>query len=328
MDFSLSAEQEMVRSTAHSLFEGQCPAGLLQAAWDDKRAAAPLWDEHLYQWVELAGADLVDLVLFMGEHGRAAAPGVFFASLQAAQLAAPTGLAAEGSATVAVAGENGLWIPHDGNARHHVPSAGDADEMLWVAGSLAAPTMALVPTASATLTEVDQLDRLRPMYTVELAGPPRGIPVDPTAFAHAVDRALVTTAAELIGAGRWLLETSVEYACEREQFGQPIGSFQGLQWMLVDAAILLERADASVAYAAMCVDADDTDRHRAVHVAKAEAGLAARSVARTAMQVHAGTGYTFEHGLHFRLRRAYAGDAFMGPSGYHLDRLGQLLFSG
>ncbi|MFQ5515740.1 MAG: acyl-CoA dehydrogenase family protein, partial [Myxococcota bacterium] len=121
-------------------------------------------------------------------------------------------------------------------------------------------------------------------------------------------------------------DASVEYAKERVQFGRPIGSFQGLQWELVDAALELERAAAAVSYAAMCVDADDADRHRAVHGAKAEAGLAARACARTGLQVHGGIGYTWEHDLHFRLRRAYAGDAFMGPSGYHHDRLAELLF--
>ena len=282
MDFALSTEQEMVRSTARSLLGGQCTPELLQHAWRDSRAAAPLWDDHLCQWVELAGGDLVDLVLFMEEHGKAATPGVFFATLLAAQLSAPAGLTPAGSATVAVAGEDGLWIPGNGKLRHHVPSAGEVDEILWIAGSPAAPTMALVPAAAATLTEVDQLDRLRPVYTVELSDPPEGLRVDPAVFAHAVDRALVTTAAELVGAGRWLLDTSVEYAREREQFGRPIGSFQGLQWMLVDATLLLERAGASVAYAAMCVDAEDAGRRRAVHGAKAEAGLAARSVARTA----------------------------------------------
>jgi alkylation response protein AidB-like acyl-CoA dehydrogenase len=76
----------------------------------------------------------------------------------------------------------------------------------------------------------------------------------------------------------------------------------------------------------MCVDADDPDRQRAVHAAKAEAGLAARRCARTGTQVHGGLGYTWEHGLHFWLRRAYAGDAFLAPSAYHHDRLAELLF--
>ena len=170
------------------------------------------------------------------------------------------------------------------------------------------------------------MDRLRRQFRVDTTGARAGEPLDPAAWQHAIERALVTCSAELIGVGRWLLDTSVAYAKERVQFDRPIGSFQGLQWELVDAALELERAAAAVAYAAMCVDADDPDRHRAVHGAKAEAGRAARACARTGMQVHGGIGYTWEHGLHFWLRRAYAGDAFMGPAAYHHDRLAELIF--
>lgn len=230
------------------------------------------------------------------------------------------------SASVAVSGPDGVWRPNEDATKHYVPSAVDAREILVVSGSPERPRLAKLGTDDVTCTLVDQMDRLRPQYRVEIAGDPHSEPIDPAAWRHAVERALVTCSAELVGVGRWLLDSSVEYAKGREQFGQPIGSFQGLQWELVDAALELERAAAAVSYAAMCVDADDPDRHRAVHGAKAEAGLAARACARTGMQVHGGVGYTFEHGLHYWLRRAYAGDAFMAPSSYHHDCLAALLF--
>ena len=65
----------------------------------------------------------------------------------------------------------------------------------------------------------------------------------------------------------------------------------------------------------------------AVHSAKLEAGGAARRCARTSLQVHGGIGYTWEQGLHYWLRRSYAGDAFMGPSDYHAQCLAGLLFA-
>ena len=116
------------------------------------------------------------------------------------------------------------------------------------------------------------------------------------------------------------------YAKERVQFGAPIGSFQAVQHKLVDIALAYEEAAAAVSYAAMCVDADDPDRHRAVHVAKARAGAAARVGAKDAMQIHGGIGYTYEHDLHLRLRRAYADDVLFGTGAWHLDRLADLLF--
>jgi alkylation response protein AidB-like acyl-CoA dehydrogenase len=326
LDFTLTDEQQMVRETARELFAKECPRDFLRSAWSDRRAASGLWQRQLSGWTPLAGADLVDVMLFVEEHGRAAAPGEFFASLLAAQVAAAAGHSLAGSASVAVADADGIWTPHPKPRKHFVPSAGEVEELVVVSGSPEAPTLAVVPAGAVRASEVDQMDRLRPQYRVDTDSAAAGEPLDPAAWRHAVERALVTCAAELIGVGRWLLDTSVAYARERVQFDQPIGSFQGLQWMLVDAALELERAAAAVSYAAMCVDAADADRHRAVHVAKAEAGLAARRCARTGMQVHGGVGYTWEHGLHFWLRRAYAGDAFMGPSAHHHDRLAELLF--
>lgn len=326
MDFTLSDEQEMVRDTARELFAKECTIDFVRSAWKQPSLAVGLFDRHLSDWLELASADAVDLMLFALEHGRAIAPGPFFASLLAAQVASATGRDLSGSASVAVSGSDGTWTPNEDATKHFVPSAADVDEILVVSGSPDAPRLALVAQAEVALTEVEQMDRLRCQYRVDTSGVAAGESIDPAAWRHALERALVTCSAELIGVGRWLLDASVDYAKERVQFDRPIGSFQGLQWMLVDAALELERAAAAVSYAAMCIDADDSDRHRAVHGAKAEAGLAARACARTGMQVHGGIGYTFEHGLHYWLRRAYAGDAFMGPSSHHHDCLAELLF--
>jgi len=328
VDFTLTEEQEMVRETARELFAKECSIDLVRSAWSEPARGVALWERHLSGWLELASADLVDLILFVEEYGRAVAPGPFFASLLAAQVAQTAGHALAGPASVAVAPADGTWTPHDAVLKHFVPSADEAEEIVVVSGSPAAPRLAVVPAGDLAVTEIGQMDRLRRQFRVDTTGVAPGQSIDPDAWRQAVLRALVTCSAELIGVGRWLLGTSVAYAKERVQFDRPIGSFQGLQWKLVDAALELERAAAAVAYAAMCVDASDPDRQRAVHGAKAEAGLAARACARTAMQVHGGIGYTWEHGLHFWLRRAYAGDAFMGPAATHHDRLAELLFDG
>jgi alkylation response protein AidB-like acyl-CoA dehydrogenase len=328
VDFALSDEQRMLRDTARDLFARECPIEFVRHAWSDPACGRALWDRHLSGWLELAAGELVDTALFLEEYGRALAPGPFFASLLAAQVASAAGYGGDsGSASVAVAGPDGLWSPHDHPIKHFVASAADVDAILVIGGSERAPRLARVECADVVLTPLEQMDGLRPQYRVDTRGAGPADAIDPLAWRRAVERALVCGSAELIGVGRWLLEAAVEYAKQRVQFDRPVGSFQGLQWMLVDAALDLERAAASVAYAAMCVDADDPDRHRAVHGAKALAGLAARHCARTSLQVHGGLGYTWEHGLHYWLRRAYAGDAFMGPAGHHHDRLAELLFA-
>ena len=327
MDFTLTDEQRIIQQTAAALFRNECPLSLVRAAWSDPAAATGLWQDHLRAWLALSEGPLVDTTLFMQEYGRALAPGAFFASLLAGFVASTLEIPLSAAATVAVAGANGYWTPHEEAVKHFVPSAGDAEQVVVISGSPQAPRVAVVTAAQLEMTAVDNMDRLRPLYQVHTGGIDRGQAISPRAWELVVHRALVTTAAEWVGVGRYLLDSAVAYAKERQQFGRPIGAFQGLQWQLVNAALELERAAAAVSWAAICVDADDAEAPRAVHIAKLEAGSAARRCARTGLQVHGGIGYTWEHGLHFWLRRAYAGDAFMGPADYHAGCLANLLFA-
>ncbi len=138
-------------------------------------------------------------------------------------------------------------------------------------------------------------------------------------------RATVTLAAEQVGTARRLFDLALEYAKQRVQFDVPIGSFQAIQHKLANVSLAVERADSAAMYAAMVVDALDDDRYRAAHVAKAAAGSAATQSAKDSIQVHGGIGYTWEHDLHLFLRRAYGSEAWLGPTGWHHDRLADLL---
>ncbi|MFQ5418542.1 MAG: hypothetical protein ACE5FL_16060, partial [Myxococcota bacterium] len=135
MDFTLTEEQQMLRDTARDLFAKECPLDFVRTAWNDRDAASKLWTAQLSGWLDLATADLVDVALFAEEHGRATAPGEFFASLLAAQVAAAAGRRPAGTATVAVSDAAGLWVPHAGADKHFVPSAGEVDEIFVVGGS-------------------------------------------------------------------------------------------------------------------------------------------------------------------------------------------------
>jgi alkylation response protein AidB-like acyl-CoA dehydrogenase len=76
----------------------------------------------------------------------------------------------------------------------------------------------------------------------------------------------------------------------------------------------------------MCIDADDPDRTRAAHVAKAAAGVAGRRILKDGIHIHGGIGYTWEHDLHLYLRRATADENLLGPTPWHHDRIAALLF--
>jgi len=335
VDFTLTDEQQLLTETAVALFANECPPALVRSCIEDPTASDELWRRHLSGWVELAAGDVVDLTFLLIAAGSAVVPGVFVPTTLAALLLdavghpdAPAVVSGSLTATIAMAGDTGEWVPNDSATKVYVPEADRVDRIVVVDGAPGAPTIAVIEPGEAGLRNFEQMDLLRRQFevsTTSVAGNV-GVAVDPAAFERGVQRCVVALSAELIGVARWCLDTAVAYSKERVQFGRPIGSFQGLQWMMVDAALDLERAAAAVSYAAMCVDAGDPDRHRAVHVAKAEAGLAARHTARTGTQVLGGIGYTWEHDMHLHLRRAFAGDAMFGQSSWHHDRLAELIF--
>jgi alkylation response protein AidB-like acyl-CoA dehydrogenase len=334
MDFLLSDEQELLVDTARALFSNECDATVVRAVAADPAVARALFDRHLRDWVGLAApqpeGSQVDLTLFLVEAGAAVAPGPFLATaglfvplLTAAghDLAGPASTG-EVTGTVAIAGADGVWQVNGDPVRTQVIDAHLVDHVAVV---LPGPSLAVVPADDLERIDIETLDLARRCSTVTVPADLSGDPLASDALDDALERAAVAIAAELVGAARWLLDTSVAYAKERVQFGKPIGSFQAVQHKLVNMALAYEEAAAAVAYASMCIDAGDPDRHRAVHVAKATAGLGARKTAWDGLQAHGGIGFTWEHDLHLRLRRAYADDALCGTHEWHLDRLADLL---
>lgn len=331
MDFTLTDEQELVRTTARSLLANECPSTLVRAHEADPRVATDLFDRHLRDWVPLGDGPLVDLCLFLEETGAALTPGPFlcttamFVPMLRLLDDPQAGAAAAGeiTGTVAMAGRSGQWEVSDDPVRTFVLEVDRVDRVAIVGPG---PAVQVVDVEELTRRPVATLDTTRRVFELDVTTSGSGVAVDGDGLARVIDRATVALAAELVGTARWLVETTVAYSREREQFGRPIGSFQGLQFEMVDLALDQERALAAVYYAAMALDADDPDARRATHVAKAAAGTAARHASRTGMQIHGGVGYTWEHDLHLYLRRAYGSDDLLGDAAHHHDRLAALLF--
>ncbi|HMC52682.1 MAG TPA: acyl-CoA dehydrogenase family protein [Acidimicrobiales bacterium] len=331
MDFTLTDDQELLRSTARNLLARECPTKLVRAHIDDRSAADPLW-EHLRHWTAVAEGPLTDLCLFLEETGAVLAPGPFLptVALLAPLLAAlgdellPAALAGDVTGTVAMAGRNGVWVPNSEPVKTFVPEGDRVDVVAIVGGDRNQPSVTLARGLPGR--PVPTIDTSRRLAELD-AGAARepAIAVEPEVVSALLQRAYVTVAAELLGTTRWLFDTTLAYASARRQFGRPIGSFQAVQHKLANMALVRERAWSAVYYAAMTIDAADPDRRRAAHVAKAAAGEAARLNAKDAIQIHGGIGYTWEHDLHLFIRRAYASEHLLGTSGWHHDRLGELL---
>jgi alkylation response protein AidB-like acyl-CoA dehydrogenase len=132
-------------------------------------------------------------------------------------------------------------------------------------------------------------------------------------------RGAVGAAAQMLGAARRCLDLSVAYAKVREQFGQPIGTFQAIRHKCAEMLLEVENAHAATYYAAWALGAQVEEGPLAASVAKAYVSEAARRVCGEAIQVHGGIGFTWEYDLHLYVKRAKALEATWGDADYHRE---------
>lgn len=123
------------------------------------------------------------------------------------------------------------------------------------------------------------------------------------ALAQIVAQARLLAAAELAGLGQRLLDDTVAYVKEREQFGVPIGSFQALQHRLVDCYARIEQARSMLYRAALGDNADVASWQRNIAGAKAYITENADHIAREAVQMHGGMGVTDELAIGHAMKR-------------------------
>ncbi len=145
--------------------------------------------------------------------------------------------------------------------------------------------------------------------------------------ADAIRRGLTEATAlfcsEIVGGMQKVLETAVDYAGERHQFGRAIGSFQAIKHKCADMLIDFECARTAADAAVAALDSGDGDASLLTSVAKAQAGPAFVRMATENIQVHGGVGYTWEYDAHLFFRRARASDAFLGDAVLHQERVAQ-----
>jgi alkylation response protein AidB-like acyl-CoA dehydrogenase len=158
-----------------------------------------------------------------------------------------------------------------------------------------------VPAGSWTVTVLETVERLG----------------DALALHHAADA---------LGAADRLLAMTVQYVQERRQFGRVIGGFQAVKHHCADMAVDVERARVSVRAGARALEVGDAPARRLrIAEAAAIAGEACSRVAGTALQLHGGMGFTWEHDLHLYLRRVKTGELLGGTPRYHYARLMELV---
>jgi hypothetical protein len=111
--------------------------------------------------------------------------------------------------------------------------------------------------------------------------------------------------AELLGIAEEVLQMTLDYSKEREQFGVEIGKFQVIKHMLADMHLLYESIKVSVEFGAWSIENEGEDADIVSSIAKAYASDSAIRIVEDSIQIHGGVGYTWEHDLHLYLKRAY-----------------------
>ena len=298
MNFDLSDDQRTIKSTARELLAARYPlAEVRRLALEDERGFTDAqWDEMVaLGWPEIAELGTVEMIVVAEELGYALAPTPLQSTWVAGLLGASLSGAARGAVVI------------DGVAA----DAGAADVLVDWDGAV---------VAGATVKPVRSLDPTRRMFRVS-GGSRESAEVD---VARARLQATVMNAAESVGVAERTMAMAVEYAKERKQFGRAIGSYQAVSHMCAQMLLEVEGARSAVYWAAWALDHEPETAPLATACAKAYAGDAGRRVPRAAVQVHGGIGFTWEHDLHFFLKRGEANAHAYGSGAAHREQIAAL----
>jgi alkylation response protein AidB-like acyl-CoA dehydrogenase len=186
---------------------------------------------------------------------------------------------------------------------------------------------ALMAITGAELQQHQQIDRTRALGSVDcteaaatVLAMPGSADVD-RALNGGLRRARLLLAAESVGVAAAVLDRTSIYTRQREQFGQPIGTFQAVKHRLADILVAVENAR-SAAYAAAWAEHDGAaEAELLTSMAKAVAGEAAIFATAGGVQLHGGIAITWEHPMHAYLRRAKSNSALLGKPSWHLERI-------
>jgi alkylation response protein AidB-like acyl-CoA dehydrogenase len=183
-----------------------------------------------------------------------------------------------------------------------------------------------------TVTPETSIDLTRRLSSLRLQGvrvaPENTLPGGTEDYWPVFQRACVALAAESTGLAQRALEMSVAYAKDRQQFGRPIGAYQAVSHRCAQMLLETENSRSAVYGAAWAADAEPESLPLAASMAKAYAADAGWRVPDAAIQVHGGIGFTWEHDLHFFLKRGRANAATFGDPKWHRERVADAVLAG
>jgi alkylation response protein AidB-like acyl-CoA dehydrogenase len=333
MNFDYSDDQQAIKRTASELLAERFKPEKVRELAEAGRYDDDVWAElcelgwpgiFIEETYGGQGLGVVELVILMEELGYALAPLPFLSNAAAGLVLQHAGsdeqkerwlpgiASGQARGTVAVMRER-----DGGNDAPLVPDA-DSAEMIVVLPCDGPPTM--VEASAAEVEPLETIDATR-RYARVRAEEGEQLENEGALGVHAMP---VAVAAELTGIAQRTLEMAVEYAREREQFGRPIGSYQAVSHRCAQMLLETESARSTTYYAAWTADAEPDSLPLSSSMAKAYASDAGWRVTASALQVLGGIGFTWEHDLHFFLKRAKVDGALYGSAREHRDAVARL----
>lgn len=351
MDFELSDDQLALRDGARELLDGLASIGPVRSVVEAGGGIdTELWKAMVHQgWtaVELSeergglGLGTVEIAILLEEVGRHVAPAPFLSTVLALGALERAGehervdqlLSSEGAACIAWdARAHAVRAECDGGSWRlsgrsgPVPYAPSADVAIVAAAADDGPALFAVDLAVAGQPAREPaLDQTRELGWLDLDGASAVHLGGADAVEDLLDRAAAGASAEMLGSASRALDMAVEYAKDRVQFGRPIGSFQAVKHRCADMLVDVEGMRSTVYWAAWCIGARDRDASIAASTAKIWCSDAAKRVMASALQVHGGVGFTWEHDLHLFLKRSQLDQVSFGDASFHRQRLNAML---
>jgi alkylation response protein AidB-like acyl-CoA dehydrogenase len=332
MPIALTDDHRELGDVARSFLTAQKARLASRALLDaDAEARPAFWAEmaglgwlglHIDEQYGGSGYGLPELVVVIDELGRAVAPGPFVPTVVVSSVIAAVGTdeqkarllpgLVDGTHTAAIGFGGNLTVSGgriSGDAGV-VLGAGLADILLLASGE---DMLVVERTAAGVAIDVpENLDRSRRSGRVVLTDVAVGDNTLPGARNAALARTRTLYAAEAVGGASECVDSAVEYAKVREQFGRTIATFQAVKHHCANMLVAAESAVSCVWDAARAAD-EDEEQFRLI--AAAAATLAFPAYVRNAelnIQVHGGIGFTWEHDAHLHLRRALTVQAVLG----------------
>ena len=184
-----------------------------------------------------------------------------------------------------------------------------------------APGLDMIPDGIIDLTRDQAHIRFDKVDCIELA--PQG--AGDQAIDAAMPSILTLLSADMVGAGEWLLQTTVEYAKTRVQFDRPLGFFQAVKHPLVNVMLSIDQARSLTYNAACSIDCEESAAELNARMAKAQAGDMAVFSSSRAVQFHGGIGFSWECYVQIFFKRQMHNQVLFGDAKYQRTRLADMV---